>query len=153
VKTLCVSCGSTISVNCDHCGAPLLPTNLAHSTFFDALTHSDDMVCLNGLTPIIYTQQTIDRTPINYALCETCKALPREEREALAAKRRLADPRLPSAADLDIIVAERDLATKHETETRGTDRTEVILHRHEKRGPTRVTRSATTHVRKPKDKR
>lgn len=146
MKTLCVSCGSTVSVNCDHCGAPLLPTNLSHSTFFDVLTHAEEMVCLNGLTPIVYTHHAIDAMQIAYSLCDKCKALPLDERQALATKRRLADPRLPSAADLDAVCAERELAENHEQATRRATRAAGLLDPEEKRGPTRVTRSATVRA-------
>ncbi len=113
MKIICAWCGSAISINCNHCGAPLLATNYAGGTF-----EPDAMVCLNGETPLIYTQGAIDRMEISHGLCQVCAGLDEAERDAMLRRRRDADARLPSAEDLDRIVEERETAAAHEASSR-----------------------------------
>ena len=87
----------------------------------------------------------------SHGLCDKCAALPTTERDALLTQRRLADPRLPSAADLDAICAERELAESHERETRAGDRRHKQNAPMKKRGPTGVP-AAPTRPRRAADK-
>lgn len=115
MKTICAWCGSTISVTCNHCGAPLLHTNYAGSTYS---TQGAAMVCLNGLTPLIYSQFSIEAMEISHGICEPCSKLTNAERDALIVKRREADPRAPDNAALARISAEPHPGPAHERETR-----------------------------------
>ncbi len=134
MKTICAWCGSPISTNCDHCGAPLLTTQITGSTF--GFGTQDAMVCLNGLTPVVYTGDAIDRMTVSHGMCARCLNLKEDERSQLVHARRQLDAGLPSAADLERIVAKRENVESHEQETRRANRSE-------KRGPTGVSRPPT----------
>jgi len=152
MKTICAWCGSTIQVRCDHCGAPLTPTSVVGASLL--FSERDAMTCLNGMTPILYSAQAIEHMEKNHGICKNCAALPPNERDARLARRRQFEFHngLPSAADLDAIVAEREIAAKHESDTRAADRATIHHAAHnpptptQKRGPTGVTRSATVRV-------
>jgi len=128
MKTICAWCGSVISVNCDHCGAPLLEANTQGSTW--ATFGQNNMVCLNGLTPVIYTQEAVDRMTVSHGLCKSCENLPEQERAKLIEKRRQADGSLPSSNDLDIIAAEREGGELHEQSTRRANRAAIHFTAH-----------------------
>jgi hypothetical protein len=166
MKTICAWCGSTISVNCDHCGAPLLEANTQGSTW--RTFGQNNMVCLNGLTPMIYSEEAIDRMPLSHGLCKRCSQLPEEERASLIEKRRQADRSLPSAQDLDTIVAEREGSELHEQATRRANRAAIHFTAHKlpepkhraidhlpherpakKRGPTPIPEAPETSREKP----
>jgi hypothetical protein len=134
VKIVCAWCGSTMQINC-HCGAPLLPTNYVGSTF-----EHGTMVCFNGETALTYSRSAIEEMEKTYGICPTCKADSPEEREALIAIRRAKDRSIPDDHALAKILEEIERVNRHERETRRADRN------HKKRGPTGVTRSATTHT-------
>ena len=143
MKTICAWCGSTISVNCEHCGEKLIPAITIGGTF---ALYGDALICLTSETPMVYSKDAVQRMAITHGLCETCSRLPSTERDALLTQRRLTDPRLPSAADLDAIAAEQRIseATK--------DAAPHLEYFHEKRGPTDVPRRATPRVPDRKDK-
>jgi hypothetical protein len=143
VRTLCAWCGSTIAVRCNHCNAPLATSNFLGGTF---AFYRDAMICLNGETPLIYSADTVAHMEKTYGLCQPCQSIPADERDAMLKARRAIDKSIPNDTDLAAIAREIEITNRHEQETR--------RHRgpHEKRGPTVVTRSATTHVHKPQKK-
>jgi hypothetical protein len=138
VKTVCAWCGATIEVRCEHCGENLVTARAIGGTFG---FYGDAMVCLNGETPVIYTEFALQRMNQTHGICESCSRLPSTERDARLTERRLAlAPReraaLPSAADLDVIADESRIAEATK-----------------KRGPTGVTRSATRRAEIDGEKR
>jgi hypothetical protein len=146
MKTICAWCGSTVSVNCNHCGAPLTVTSYVGSTF-----DTDAMVCFNGQTPLIYSRQAIEAMPITHGICKNCRALPEETRDALLIERRRENKSLPNAGEqAEIIAAPQN---PHEAETRSGVR--GILGKNqppaEQRGPTGV--SAAPTVTKGRDRK
>jgi hypothetical protein len=134
MKILCAWCGSPLGVTCTHCAAPLLATEYAGSTFqIDGAA----MVCLNGETPLLYAQRTIDKMPVHHAMCAACEALTETDRSILITRRRETDPSIPDDRTLSRAVADLKEAFSHERATRQAPRPS------KKRGPT------TTHAAPP----
>jgi hypothetical protein len=79
MRKACAWCGNTIAVYCDHCNATLIETR-------DTLT--EPYVCINGLSPLLYTQRAIDQMEETHGMCRDCAVLPRAEREALLKQKR-----------------------------------------------------------------
>jgi hypothetical protein len=77
MKTLCAWCGSTISINCDHCGSPLIAADYVGCTF---TTDTKAMLCLNGQTPLVYSTTSILTMTTSHGLCQPCSKLTEEER-------------------------------------------------------------------------
>jgi hypothetical protein len=135
MKTICAWCGGTISVQCSHCSAPLIAATAIGGTFG---FFGDAMVCLNGETPEIYSRQVIERMPVSHGLCDRCRELPKETRDALLIERRKHDRAIPNEGALEEIVRETTAAQDHERETRAHQTA------HQKRGPMGVSREPTT---------
>jgi hypothetical protein len=158
VRILCAWCANTIKVLC-HCGAPLMPTDYIGSTF-----ERNSMVCVNGQTAITYSIRTIEAMPQAFVICDECQKLTQAERDRLVSAHRQFNKRVPTPAELETILAERQAADAHESETRAKDRATIhstahrfnsgfpvpallqILEQTKKRGPTGGTRSATKHA-------
>jgi hypothetical protein len=130
-------------VRCSHCNAPLIAANVLGGTFG---FYGDAMICLNGETPIVFSQHSLEKIEKTYGLCEKCAALPKDEREAMIKIRRAADRSIPDDFRLSMLMQEIEAANKHERETRAHRRPQ------EKRGPTGVTRSATAHAESERKK-
>jgi hypothetical protein len=151
MKTLCAWCGSTIRVNCDHCGAPLLSANYIGCTI---TTDTAAMICLNAETPLVYTARAIERMHTSHGICQKCRELPEKERDALLAARRVEDQSIPRSADLVGILSQSQVATDHEQSTRALRQAHRQLQIQtqtppaKKRGPTPPNpRDADTHTR------
>ena len=112
MRIICAWCAQLISTTCEHCNGVLISARALGGTFG---FYGDCMICLNGETPIVYTQRTIEQMKPTHGICPACAELPREIRDALLAERRRQNPRLPSAADLDAIVREQRI--KEATDT------------------------------------
>jgi hypothetical protein len=154
VKILCAWCGSTIQVRCNHCNAPLVAASVLGGTFG---FYGDAMICLNGETPVVFAPHSIEKMDKTYGLCDACAELPADERDALIKIRRTKDRSIPDDSTLSTLMQEIEAANKHERETRAINRqkTKQELRPNEprkKRGPTGVTRSATTRAESERQK-
>jgi hypothetical protein len=132
VKTICAWCQKTIQVRCEHCNGVLIEARAIGGTFG---FYGEAMICLNGETPIVYTDTAVRAMQTTHEICQDCAELPAEIRDGIIAARRAEKAKLPSAADLDKIIEERRI--KEATE---------------KRGPTEVPRSATIRAEDRPDK-
>jgi DNA/RNA endonuclease G (NUC1) len=142
MKTICGYCGSPISITC-HCGAPLMPTDYVGSTF-----DRGAMVCVNGETAQLYTLEAIERMQVSHGLCESCSNLTNNQRDALVLKRREADQELPTPADMNAQIAERQIGETHEQRTRRAYRAAIHFTAHVPRQP-----KFPADTRLPKNKR
>jgi len=140
MKVLCAWCGSTIQIRCNHCNAPTIAANILGGSFG---LYGDAMVCLNGETPVVFTQIAIDRMEKTYGLCDRCAELPADQRDAMIKIRRAKDHEIPNDPNLNQLLLEIEATNTHERETRA--------HKppHKKRGPKGVTQSATTRAHNP----
>jgi len=93
MKVLCAWCGSTIQIRCNHCNAPTIAANILGGSFG---LYGDAMVCLNGETPVVFTQVAIDRMENTYGLCDPCAELPADQRDAMIKIRRAKDHEIPT---------------------------------------------------------
>jgi hypothetical protein len=127
MRVICAWCGQPAGIRCEHCNDPLIHAQALGGTFG---LWGDVMICLAGPTPLVYSHESIEKMDTTHGMCQKCAALPEETRDALLIERRREKRILPSAADLDAIVREQQIreATR------------------QKRGPTEVTKSATTHA-------
>jgi hypothetical protein len=143
MREICAWCGSTMQIRCSHCNAPLAAANVLGGSFG---FYGDAMICLNGETPIVFSRHSLEKIEKTYGLCETCAALPKDEREAMIKIRRAADRSIPDDNAIARTMQEIESTNKHERETRAHRRPQ------EKRGPTGVTRSATPHAESERKK-
>lgn len=153
MKNLCALCSATVSVTCDHCNAPLIATNTVGNNWLLGAA----MVCLNGITPVVYTNVAIAKMETVYAYCQNCAALPVENRERHLAKVRETNTAVPEDDRLIQNTARLGEHRAHEIETRHARRSNprppMLLQLQErqdqkKRGPTGVPKSATTRAKR-----
>jgi hypothetical protein len=142
MRKLCAACGSVVSITCDHCAAPMMAANYVGNTWF----HGAAMVCLNGMTPVVYSQASIDAMEKTHTLCKGCTQLDGGQLESMIEAHRQADPTVPTIDELRDILVREARAFIHETETRSGLRTQRQLQTQEparKRGPKGVPKEPT----------